>query len=69
MNLNKDEKEILKEYKKGNFSIISNSKKKALKYREYAKSALQRIRKARKASKTGKTISLEKLRKKLENVT
>ncbi|MBD3271212.1 MAG: type II toxin-antitoxin system prevent-host-death family antitoxin [Elusimicrobia bacterium] len=32
------------------------------------RSALRRIRRARKESKAGKTISLESLRKKLENV-
>ena len=42
MKLDKEEKEILDAYEKGNFASIPNVKKKIGKYREYAKSALQK---------------------------
>ena len=42
MNLNKEEKEILDAYEKGDFSSIPNAKKEIAKYREYAKSTLQK---------------------------
>jgi predicted DNA binding CopG/RHH family protein len=42
MKLNKEEKEILNTYEKGDFSSIPNVKKEIEKYREYAKSTLQK---------------------------
>ena len=42
MNLNKEEKEILNAYEKGNFFSVPNLKKEVKRYREYAKSTLQK---------------------------
>ena len=42
MKLNKEEKEILKAYEKGEIRSIPNVKKEIAKYREYAKSTLQK---------------------------
>ncbi len=41
MKLNKEEKEILNAYEKGDFKSVSNVKKEIEKYRGYAKSTLQ----------------------------
>lgn len=42
MKLNKEEKEILNAYEKGNFSSVPNVEKEIKKYREYAKATLQK---------------------------
>ncbi|MBU1122139.1 MAG: antitoxin [Candidatus Omnitrophica bacterium] len=42
MKLNKEEKEILNVYEKGNFSSVPNVKKEIKRYREYAKATLQK---------------------------
>ncbi|MFH0772097.1 MAG: antitoxin [Candidatus Omnitrophota bacterium] len=42
MKLNKEEKEILNAYEKGDFKSIPNVKKEIEKYRGYAKSTLQK---------------------------
>ncbi len=42
MKLNKEEREILQDYEKGEFKSVSNVKKEIAKYREYAKHALQK---------------------------
>lgn len=42
MKLNKEEKEILNAYEKGNFVSIANLKRESEKYRDYAKSTLQK---------------------------
>lgn len=42
MKLNKEEKEILNAYEKGNFSSVSSLKREGEKYRDYAKSTLQK---------------------------
>lgn len=42
MKLNKEEKEILNAYEKGNFSSVLSLKREGEKYREYAKSTLQK---------------------------
>lgn len=42
MKLNKEEKEILKAYEKGDFSSVPNAEKEIKKYREYAEATLQK---------------------------
>lgn len=42
MKLNKEEKEILEAYEKGEFKSVPNVKKEIAKYREYAKHTLQK---------------------------
>ena len=42
MNVNKEEKEILEAYEKGEFKSVPNVKKEIAKYREYAKHTLQK---------------------------
>lgn len=42
MKLNKEEKEILNAYEKGNFVSVANLKRESEKYRDYAKSTLQK---------------------------
>lgn len=42
MRLNKEEKDILNAYEKGNFISVANLKKESEKYRDYAKSTLQK---------------------------
>lgn len=42
MKLNKEGKEILNAYEKGNFSSVANFKREGEKYRDYVKSTLQK---------------------------
>ena len=42
MKLNKEEKEILNAYEKGDFPSVPNLKKEIVKYRDYAKDTLQK---------------------------
>ena len=42
MKLDREEKEILEAYEKGNFSSIPDLKKEKARYRDYAKSTLQK---------------------------
>ncbi len=42
MKLNKEEKEVLHAYEKGNFSSVPNLRKEIAKYKDYAKDTLQK---------------------------